>query len=111
MFHSLHHFKFLSHSPVSRKLLSSVSRKLLLDLDIPFWVWRDYADELAPVVLHLQDSDYPGIIVTPVIARAFEKTVYKCLCKDTMESYLCDNQFAYREGGSCVDALLSIQGT
>ena len=108
--------------------------------EIPFWVWRDYADELAPVVLHLwnlslrtqtwpmvwkeanidplpkidipvKDSDYRGINVTPIIARAFEKVVYKCFCKDTMEGYLSNNQFAYREGGSCVDALLSIQDT
>ena len=84
---------------------------------IPFWVWRDYADELTPVVLHLwnlslrvqtwpmawkeanidplpktdipvQDSDYRGINVRPVIARAFEKTVYKCFCKDIRESSL-----------------------
>ena len=47
---------------------------------------------------------------TGIIARAFEKVVYKCFCKDTMDSYLSDHQSAYREG-NCVDALLSIQDT
>ena len=122
------------------KSLATIKKTAAGSDEIPFWVWRDYAEELAPVVLHLwnlslrtqtwpmvwkeanidplpktdipvKDSDYRGINVTPIIARAFEKVVYKCFCKDTMESYLSNNQFAYREGGSCVDALLSIQDT
>ena len=122
------------------KSLATIKKTASGSDEIPFWVWRDYTDELAPVVLHLwnlslrtqtwpmvwkeanidplpkidipvKDSDYRGINVTPIIARAFEKVVYKCFCKYMMESYLSNNQFAYREGGSCVDALLSIQDT
>ena len=73
-------------------------------------VWKEAnIDPLPKIDIPVKDSDYRGINVTPIIARAFEKVVYKCFCKDTMESYLSNNQFAYREGGSCVDALLSIQ--
>ena len=66
-------------------------------------------DPLPKVDIYVQDSDYRGINVTPVVAKASEKSVYRIFCKATVERHLCDNQFAYRGGGSCVDALLSIQ--
>ena len=118
--------------------LASIKKTALGPDEIPYWVWRDYAAELTPVVLYLwnlslcsqtwpcawkeanidplpkvdipvQDSDYRGINVTPAVARVFEKSVYRIFCKATVERHLCDNQFAFREGGSCIDALLSIQ--
>ena len=93
---------------------------------IPYWVLRDYAVELAPVVLHLwnlslctqkwpriwkeanihplpkvniplQNSDYRGINVTPIIARTFEKIVYRTFCKSKVEQQLSKDQFAYTE--------------
>ena len=54
-------------------------------------------------------GDYRGINITPVIARAFEKIVYHCYARETIESHLSTSQFAYRKGGNCTDALLSIQ--
>ena len=88
------------------KSLATIKKTASGSNEIPFWVWQDYADELAPVVLHLWNlslhmqtwpmvwkeanvdplpkidipvkvSDYRGINVTPIIARAFEKVVYK----------------------------------
>ena len=56
-----------------------------------------------------EDGDYRGINVTPVIARDFEKVVYSIHAKRDFEASLMPTQFAYREGGSCIDALLSIQ--
>ena len=44
--------------------------------------------------------DYRGINVTPVIARAFEKSVYKIHARDTVEHHLSLTQFAYRKGGA-----------
>ena len=54
-------------------------------------------------------GDYRGINITPVIARAFEKIVYHCYARETIESHLSTSQFAYRKDGNCTDALLSIQ--
>ena len=101
-------------------------------------MWKDHAELLAPVVtkvwnlslskhswplslkranlnplpkveIPLENTDYRGINVTPVIARTFEKTVYKTYVKGIVENHLSVNQFAYREGGNFRDALLSIQ--
>ena len=54
-------------------------------------------------------ADFRGVNVTPVIARSFERTVYVCFSKKYIEEFLSDSQFAYREGGSCVNALLKMQ--
>ena len=54
-------------------------------------------------------GDYRGINITPVTARAFEKIVYHCYACETIASHLSTSQFAYRKGGNCTDALLSIQ--
>ena len=54
-------------------------------------------------------GDYRGINITPFIARAFEKIVYHCYAHEIIESHLSTSQFAYRKGGNCTDALLSIQ--
>ena len=47
--------------------------------------------------------------ITPVIARTFERVVYNTFGTEGVESYLNKNQFAYRTGGSCTNALLKIQ--
>ena len=43
----------------------------------------------------LEDSDYRGINVTPVIARLFEKVVYRTQAQSVTENNLSHNQFAY----------------
>ena len=53
-------------------------------------------------------TDYRGINITPVIARAFEKCMYNIHARDTAEKHLSSTQFAYRTGGSCIDALRSM---
>ena len=52
---------------------------------------------------------YREINVTPVIARTFEKVVYKLHAQEIVENNPSNSQFAYREGSSCTDALLLIQ--
>ena len=47
--------------------------------------------------------------MTPVIARTFEKVVYKLHAQEIVEDNPSNSQFAYREGSSCTDALLLIQ--
>ena len=54
-------------------------------------------------------QDYRGINITPAIARAFERIVYQNYVKGTLEKNLTPTQFAYRQGGNCTNALLSIQ--
>lgn len=105
---------------------------------IPYWLLKDHAEILAPVVTviwnlslltHIwptswkraninplakvdipkSNNDYRGISVTPVLARAFERLIYHQYVKDVVEEKLENNQFAYRQGGNCTNALLSIQ--
>ncbi len=101
-----------------------------------YWIWRDHVEIFAEVITKVwnlslsthtwpkiwkganinplpkndspvEDGDFRGINVTPVIARAFEKVVYHSHVKYEVERFL--SQFAYREGGSCTKALLAIQ--
>ena len=105
---------------------------------IPFWIWKDNTEILVPVVTKIWNlslashtwptswkratikplpkveipksyQDYRGINITPVIARAFERIVYQNYVKGTLEKNLTPTQFAYRQGGYCTNALLSIQ--
>ena len=64
---------------------------------------------LPKVNIQKDKTDYRGINITPVIARAFEKSVYNTHARDTVEQHLSTIQFAYRKGGNCLDALLSVQ--
>ena len=62
--------------------------------------------------LQLQKTDaqvWAKFNVTSVIARAFEKVVFNAHARDVVEENLTASQFAYREGGSCTDALIAIQ--
>ena len=72
---------------------------------------KSLRDSLPKVDIPKGKTDYRGINITPVIARAFEKSVYNIHAWDTVEQHLSSNQFAYRTGGSCKDALLSMQHT
>ena len=104
----------------------------------PCWIWKDYVELLTLVVTHvwnlslfthtwadswkranvnplpkvdmpLEDSDYRGINVTSVIARLFEKVVYRMHALSVIENNLSHTQFAYRQAGNCTNALLAIQ--
>ena len=105
---------------------------------ILFWIWKDLAELLTPVITQVwnllssthswpgswkraninplphvdfpkTDSNYSGINVTPVIARAFEKVVYHTHARKAVEECLTPTQFAYRQGSNCTNALISIQ--
>ena len=105
---------------------------------IPYWVWKEHAEILTPVITKIWNlsistrcwpspwkcaninplpkvdipkakGDYRGINITPVIARAFEKIVYRSHAQDVIEDHLCSTQYAYREGGNCTGALLALQ--
>ena len=54
-------------------------------------------------------TDNTGINITPVIARAFEKSVYNIHERDSVEQHLSSTQVTHRTRGSCIDALLSMQ--
>ena len=120
--------------------LSRIKRTATGPDGIPFWIWKDYAEIFTPVIENLWNlslarqiwpsrwkeaninplpkvetpveyADFRGINVTPVIARTFERTVYNIFNKRCLEEYLNNSQFAYRSGGSCVNALLKMQHT
>ena len=44
-------------------------------------------------------QDFRRIKITPVIARAFEKSVYNTHARDIVEQHLSSTQFAYTTGG------------
>ena len=114
--------------------LSSVKNTATGSDQIPHWVWKDQAEIFTPIITRLRNlslarhqlprswkraninplpkvevtverGDFRGINVTPVIARVLEKAVYKIHAQQLVEEQLLDSQFAYREGGSCMDAL------
>ena len=70
---------------------------------------RSNINPLPKVEVPKEKSDYRGINVTPVIARTFQKVVFNANARDVVEENLTASQFAYREGGSCTDALIAIQ--
>ena len=55
------------------------------------------------VVTPVNAADFRGISVTSVTARAFERVVYSTFCKEGPD------QFAYRSGGSCTNALVMMK--
>ena len=62
---------------------------------------------LAKVETPKDNGDLRGINITPVFARAFEKVIYRSYVKNIVECSF--TQFAYREGSSCTDSLLTMQ--
>ena len=66
-------------------------------------------NQIPKVDIRKEKSDYRGINITPVIARAFQKVVYNTFVKEAVEENLSTTQFAYRESGNCTSALLTIQ--
>ena len=70
---------------------------------------RVNVNPLPKVDMPLDDSDYHGINVTPVIARLFEKVVYRTQAQSVIENNLSHTQCAYRQAGNCINALLAIQ--
>ena len=72
--------------------------------------WKEANVTPPPKVnLPVNCEDFRGISLTPVIARAFDRTVYNLFNKRDIESRLGPNQFACRTGGSCANALIKIQ--
>ena len=66
---------------------------------------------LPKVDMPLEDSDYRGINVTPIIAWLLdrEKVVYRTQAQSVIENNLSHIQFSYRQTGNCTNALLAIQ--
>ena len=120
------------------KVLATSNEQPRVRDGIPFWVWKEHAEILTLILSHIwnlslrthtwpmswkrsninpipkvdlpkEKSDYRGINITPVIARAFEKVVYNTFVKKAVEENLSTTQFAYRESGNCTGALLTIQ--
>ena len=70
---------------------------------------RANINPLPKIDLPKEISDYRGINVTPVIARAFEKVVYNTHAKAVIVRSPSPTQSAYRQGGNWTNALISIQ--
>ena len=49
-----------------------------------------------------EKTNFRGINITPVIARAFEKIVYYNFSQEAFDKQLSKTQYAYRKGSSCV---------
>ena len=75
------------------------------NLSLRFSIWpsswkRAHVSPLPKVDIPKGKTDYRGINITPVIACAFEKSMYNIHARDTVEQHLSSNQFAYRIGGA-----------
>ena len=120
------------------KSLSNITRTATGPDGIPFWVWKEHAEILTPILSHIwnsslrthtwpmswkrsninpipkvdlpkEKSDNCGINITPVIARVFKKAVYNTFVKEAVVENLSTTQFAYCVSGNCISALLAIQ--
>ena len=101
---------------ISKQEVSNDGLLHLGNLSLRFSIWplswkRAHVTPLPKVDVPKGKTDYRGINITPVTARAFERSVYNIYARDTVEQHLSSTQFAYRTGGSCIDALLSMQHT
>ena len=61
------------------------------------------------IYIYIYHILYRDINVIPVIARLFEKVVYRAQAQSVIENNLSYTQFAYRQAGNCTNALLAIQ--
>ena len=108
--------------------------------DLPYWFWRDYAYDLAPVITKIFNSSLQnGVIpdlwklanllpipkvspltecsqlrpisLTNIIMRLFERTIYINELSQVMEDEIHKDQFAYRKNHSSTTALIKAQHT
>ncbi|CAB3998288.1 Hypothetical predicted protein [Paramuricea clavata] len=97
------------HAEILTEVITNVWNLSLSSHTWPDSWKRANINPLAKVDLPKEDGDFRGINITPVIARTFEKLVYNSQVKSTVEEILSPPQFACRQGGSCTNALLTIQ--
>ena len=101
------------HAEILTEVITNVWNLSLSSHTWPDSWKRANINPLAKVDLPKEDGDFRGINITPVIARTFEKLVYNSQVKSTVEEILSPTQFAFRQwgggGGSCTNALLTIQ--
>ena len=105
---------------------------------IPYWIWRDYAQYLAPIITRILNfslsrqyvpqrwklaniapipkespvtecSQLRPISLTDIIMRILEKVVFKQEIYPQAEKVIDDDQFAYKEGTSTTTALIKCQ--
>ena len=100
--------------------------------DLPYWFWRDYAYDLAPVITKIFNTSFQnGVIpdlwklvspltecsqlrpisLTNIIMQLFERTIYINELLQVMEDEIHKNQFAYRKNHSSTTALIKAQHT
>ena len=86
--------------------------RLILDYfrEVTNWVRKGMLCLSLKSIFRSTDSeDFRGSSVTSVIERAFERTVYNIFNRRDIESRLGANQFPYRTGGSCTNAVVKMQ--
>ena len=105
---------------------------------LPYWIWRDYAQYLAPIITKILNSslsqqyvplmwklanitpipkespltDCPQlrpISLTDIIMRILEKNVFKQEISLQAKKVIDEDQFAYKEGTSTTTALIKCQ--
>ena len=105
---------------------------------IPYWIWKEFAYDLAPVVTHIfncslenhtvpdlwkladitplpKESNFKNctqlrpISLTNVIMRVFERLVYRQELSQYVNNFIDFDQFAYRKGHNTTMALIKCQ--
>ena len=75
-------------------------------------IWKEANIDPLPIAkmdTPFEFTEIRGINVTPVIARCFERYVYRNFSKSTFDDHMCSNQYGYRTGCTCTDALIHMQ--
>ena len=127
----------LTVSSVTRSLLK-LKRTASGPDGIPYWFWKEFAYDLAPVVTHIFNCSLENHIVpdlwkladitplpkepnfknctqlrpislTNVIMRVFERLVYRQELSQYMMNFISFDQFAYRKGHNTTMALIKCQ--
>jgi hypothetical protein len=117
------------------RCLSAVKRTAAGYDNVPFWVFKNCAIELAPVVTHLYNlilttstppsnwlkalvtpipkkeksrdyKDLRPISVTPILSRLFERLIVRLYVLPSLHNEQIEDQFAYRPTGSTTAALV-----
>ena len=121
------------------QFLSRLKRTAYSPDYVPFWIWRDYAYDLAPILMHvlfnsslcshtvpsiwkLADITPPPkeipfstnnqlrpISLTCIIMRLFERIVYQREMSNICNESIDSDQFAYRKGHNTTMALIKNQ--
>ena len=101
-------------SPTVSNFLLVLKRTTAGPDQLPFWLWRDFAFDLAPIISHVFDCSLRchqlrPISLTNIVMRLFERAVFRFELSNVINSSIGSDQFAYLRGLNTTMALVKCQ--